>query len=60
MFAEDARVRSWMAELAREVRYVKQRFKRDVADERPYLVRSLKIGADRLSCNQCEWSYDGW
>ena len=32
-----------MAELAREVRYVKQRFKRDVADERPYLVRSLKI-----------------
>src|SRR3546814_6789811 len=32
-----------MAELAREVRYVKQRFKRDDADRRPYLVRSLKI-----------------
>ena len=43
MFAEDGRVRSRMAELTREVRYVKQRFKRDDAGERPYLARSLKI-----------------
>src|SRR3546814_754813 len=43
MLAADGRVRSRMAELAREVRYVKQRFKRDDADRRPYLVRSLKI-----------------
>jgi len=32
-----------MAELAREVRQVKQRFQRDDADQRPYLVRSLKV-----------------
>src|SRR3546814_18306159 len=43
MLAADGRVRSRMAELAREVRYVKQRLKRDDADRRPYLVRSLKI-----------------
>jgi hypothetical protein len=43
MFAEEGRVRSRMAELAREVRYVKQRFKRDDASSRPYLVRSLKL-----------------
>lgn len=36
-------VRSRFAELAREVRYVKQRFRRDDAHERPYLVRSLKV-----------------
>src|SRR3546814_20454735 len=35
MLAADGRVRSRMAELAREVRYVKQRFKRDDADRRP-------------------------
>lgn len=43
MFAEEGRVRSRMAELAREVRYVKQRFTRDDASSRPYLVRSLKL-----------------
>jgi hypothetical protein len=32
-----------MGELAREVRHVKQRFAREDADRRPYLVRSLKI-----------------
>lgn len=43
MFADDRRVRSRMGELAREVRYVKQRFQRDDADKRPFLVRSLKV-----------------
>ncbi|MEJ1938065.1 DEAD/DEAH box helicase, partial [Nostoc sp. NIES-2111] len=43
MFAEEGRVRRRMAELAREVRYLKQRFKRDDASSRPYLVRSLKL-----------------
>ena len=43
LLAEDGRVRSRMAELAREVRHVKQRFRTDDADERPYLVRSLKV-----------------
>lgn len=37
------RVRSRMAELARETRYVKQRFSVDDADERPFLVRALKM-----------------
>ncbi|MDC9824818.1 AAA domain-containing protein [Devosia sp. ZB163] len=40
---EDGRVRSRMAELARELRQVKQRFQRDDAATRPYLVRSLKV-----------------
>lgn len=43
MLAEEGRVRSRMAEVAREIRYVKQRFNREDADRRPYLVRSLKI-----------------
>jgi hypothetical protein len=43
MLAEDARVRSRLGELAREVRHVKQRFRSDDADRRPYLVRNLKI-----------------
>ncbi|POF32613.1 AAA domain-containing protein [Roseibium marinum] len=43
MLASDGRVRSRMAELAREIRYVKQRFRHDDADRRPYLVRGLKI-----------------
>ena len=43
MFAEGGRLRSRMAELAREIRYVKQRFKRDDAAESPYLIRSLKL-----------------
>jgi hypothetical protein len=40
---EEGRVRSRMAELAREVRYVKQRFRVGDADSRPFLVRSLKV-----------------
>lgn len=43
MLADEGRVRSRMSEMARELRYVKQRFKPDDADTRPYLVRSLKI-----------------
>lgn len=43
MLAEDQRLRSRMGELARELRYVKQRFRPDDANARPYLVRSLKI-----------------
>jgi hypothetical protein len=41
--AEDDRLRSRMAELARTVRYVKQRFRPDDADKRPFLVRNLKV-----------------
>ncbi len=40
---EEGRIRSRMAELAREVRYVKQRFAIGDADRRPFLVRSLKV-----------------
>lgn len=43
MLAEEQRLRSRMGELARELRYVKQRFRPDDADSRPYLVRSLKV-----------------
>lgn len=43
MLAEDARVRSRVAEIARELRHVKQRFKNSDASERPYLVRNLKV-----------------
>jgi hypothetical protein len=43
MLAEDSRVRSRMAELGRELRHVKQRFKTDDAGVRPYLVRNLKV-----------------
>jgi hypothetical protein len=43
MIAEDARIRSRIAEIVREVRYVKQRFRKGDADNRPYLVRNLKI-----------------
>lgn len=43
MLAEDGRVRSRVSELAREVRHIKQRFKADDADKRPYLVRNLKL-----------------
>jgi len=39
----DGRVRSRMAELARELRYVKQRFRTGDASRRPYLVRALKV-----------------
>lgn len=40
---EEGRIRSRMAKLAREMRYVKQRFAVGDADRRPYLVRSLKV-----------------
>ena len=43
MLAQDARVRSRIAELARELRHLKQRFKTDDAGARPYLVRNLKV-----------------
>ncbi|WP_368923510.1 AAA domain-containing protein [Brevundimonas vancanneytii] len=43
MLADEGRVRSRMAEQARVLRYVKQRFSHDDADSRPYLVRSLKV-----------------
>ncbi|MGB3929685.1 MAG: DEAD/DEAH box helicase, partial [Sphingobium sp.] len=43
MLAEDQRLRSRIGELARELRYVKQRFRPDDANARPYLVRSLKM-----------------
>lgn len=43
MLAQDARVRSRVAELARELRHLKQRFKTDDAASRPYLVRNLKV-----------------
>jgi ATP-dependent helicase YprA (DUF1998 family) len=43
MEGDDGRLRSRMAELAREIRYVKQRFSPSDADDRPYLVRSLKV-----------------
>ncbi|MEY9699493.1 hypothetical protein ABIE71_002236 [Bradyrhizobium diazoefficiens] len=43
LLAEEGRVRSRMAELAREIRYAKQRFAAGDAARRPYVVRSLKV-----------------
>jgi hypothetical protein len=43
LVAEEGRVRSRMAEMARVVRYSKQRFRKDDAGDRPYLVRGLKV-----------------
>jgi hypothetical protein len=43
LIADEGRVRSRMAEMARAVRYVKQRFRKDDAADRPYLVRGLKV-----------------
>ncbi|WP_083850004.1 AAA domain-containing protein [Bradyrhizobium cosmicum] len=43
MLASEGRVRSRVAEIAREVRHVKQRFRSDDAGRRPYLVRGLKV-----------------
>lgn len=43
LIADEGRIRSRMAELARETRYLKQRFRRDGAEKSPYLVRSLKV-----------------
>ena len=39
----EGRLRSRMAELAREVKLVKQRFRYNDADRQPYLVRSIKV-----------------
>jgi hypothetical protein len=43
LVAEEGRIRSRMAEMARAVRYSKQRFRKDDAADRPYLVRGLKV-----------------
>ena len=43
LLAEEGRLRSRMAELAREIRYAKQRFAAGDAARRPYVVRSLKV-----------------
>jgi hypothetical protein len=43
VLVREGRVRSRMAELARELRYVKQRFRAGDQDRRPFLVRSLKL-----------------
>jgi hypothetical protein len=43
LIAEEGRIRSRMAEMARAVRYSKQRFRKDDAADRPYLVRGLKV-----------------
>jgi hypothetical protein len=43
LLAEEGRVRSRMAELARETRYAKQRFAAGDAARRPYVVRNLKL-----------------
>lgn len=45
MRTEDGRIRSRTAELAREVRYVKQRFAPGDAQKRPYVVRALRVEA---------------
>lgn len=45
VLSADARVRSRMAELGRELRQVKQRFVPEDQDRRPYLIRSLKMEA---------------
>lgn len=43
MITDSDRIRSRMAELARETRYVKQRFSRNDSDKRPFLVRALRV-----------------
>ncbi|MES3100518.1 AAA domain-containing protein [Sphingomonas faeni] len=43
MLADDGRVRSRMAEVARELKHLKQRFRSEDAHQRPYLVRSIKV-----------------
>jgi hypothetical protein len=40
---DSGRIRSRIAELAREVRYVKQRFQKGDALKRPFLVRAMKL-----------------
>lgn len=41
--AEEGRLRSRVGELARELRHLKQRFAKDDAGARPYLVRGVKM-----------------
>lgn len=43
MRGQDGELRSRIGELAREVRYLKQRFVKDDASSRPYLVRGIKM-----------------
>lgn len=43
LVADEGRIRSRMAEMARIVRYSKQRFGKDDAADRPYLVRGVKV-----------------
>ncbi|KIG17587.1 DNA helicase [Enhygromyxa salina] len=43
MSLDDGRMRSRAAELARELRYIKQRFREDDAGNRPFLVRATKV-----------------
>lgn len=43
LLADEGRVRSRFAEIGRELKHVKQRWRSDDADSRPYLVRSLKV-----------------
>lgn len=43
LFTAEGRVRSRMAEMGRELRYIKQRFRPGDSKERPYLVRGIKI-----------------
>ncbi|MFO0822558.1 MAG: DEAD/DEAH box helicase [Gemmataceae bacterium] len=43
LWVEDSAVRSRMSELAREVRYVRQRFGPDDADSRPYMIRAVQV-----------------
>ncbi|MED5370938.1 MAG: AAA domain-containing protein [Myxococcota bacterium] len=43
MQLDDGRIRTRAGELARELRYIKQRFKAGDADNRPFLVRSAKV-----------------
>lgn len=43
MRGAEGRLRSRIGELAREIRHLKQRFAKDDADARPYLVRGVKM-----------------
>ncbi|WP_224246053.1 AAA domain-containing protein [Hyalangium gracile] len=43
LISESGRIRSRAAELARQVRYVKQRFQKGDASKRPFLVRAMKL-----------------
>lgn len=43
IYFEDHHIRTRMAELAREIRYAKQRFRRGDVDKRPFVVRNIKV-----------------